>query len=273
MPADLQLPLKAFTGVGPGNIAMTELQLDRDYHTIALKATATGETDFADIVEKVDVVVNGVTVRSLTPAQLRRLNGVNGAIYNPDDALMVYVHFREDWLWNALGADTLTLHASGVRNARIEVSIKSGVTNVALSGYYTGQLKDGSVSAETNIIRHVKAFDLTFGASGETSFRNLPFAGLVRRIFVFTPANVVARAKFKVSETEIFNLTKAQEGSMLKLNSFVPDNNGFVLGWDFTQKPGDGLPGRELRESELILEVTAPGTYRALVEYFAPIPA
>ncbi len=282
-PPDRYAKLKGFSSVAPGNIAYCDMDVDRDYSRVILRASATGKTDFADIIDEVRVVVNGVSIRTLSPYEIRMMNAINGSAYNDVPANSLVINFREDHLWDTHGADTLMLFATGLRSFRIECKVKTGITSPQLWGEYAYLPPTPGIKPTQNVVRHTKTVDLTFGAAGELPFRNQPFFGVVRRLLIY--GSLVTAIKFRKGETDyIQEMDRQSNTDWLKVNGLVPQTNVMVLPFDLTQRSTDGERAQALFDangtmldpgltnSELRITTNAGGNVRYVAEYFARIP-
>lgn len=274
MASPLLLALVAWQAVASGNRAYLDLPLDRDYETLVIKATADTKTDAKQVIGNIRVVVNGVAVRELTVDEIRRLNAKYGDAlndqYNSADLTQVVLNFKEDWLWNHIGADALTLFTSGLISVRIEVDILTGLTNPQLGGYAIAKVQR-PVAKGKNRIRKTKIDTLDFAGAGTKIFRNISPVGLVKAFDLFSSNNAVTQAKFRISGTEVFNLVKAQVDDAMKQNDQNPAANYFTLPFDLDGTYDAGLVAAMIRETELEVTTSAAANIKLIHQYYEAI--
>jgi hypothetical protein len=268
MAAPINLNLVAWQAVAAGNRAYLDLPLDRDYLDISIRAGATGVTDALNAIDRVRIVVNGIAIRELTPAQIRRLNLKYGTIYNATDLGLLTLNFQEVWLWNHIGADSLALFTYGLLSLRIEVDIKPGLTAPFLGGYASAKVQR-QVAPGANIVRKTKIETLDFPAAGTKIFRNLSPAGLVKAYNL--QSNTVTQVKYRIAGTEVWNLLQADCQDIMRRNWQTPDNNWYHLAWDTDLTFDAGIMAAALKETEFEVTVSAAGIVLLIHEYYDPI--
>jgi len=270
MAAPLLLQLVAWQAVASGNVAYLDLPLDRDYETIVIRGTADTKTDANTVIDTVRVVVNGVAVRDLTVNEIRRLNAKYGSFYNSADLNQVTLNFREDWLWNHLGADALTLFTHGLISVRLEVKLLGSLTNPALGGYAVAKVQRAVEKGE-NRIRKTKIDTLDFAGAATKIFRNISPVGLVKAFDFYSSNNAVTQVKFRISGTEVFNLTKTQVDDLLAQNEQVGAANFFTLPFDLDGTYDAGLVADLIRETELEVTTSAAANIKVIHQYYEAI--
>lgn len=268
MASPLLLSLVAWQVVATGQRAYLDLPLDRDYETLNIRATADTKTNADEVISNIRIVINGNAVRELTPAEIRRLNAKYGSIYNSADITVVTLNFKEDWLWNHIGADALSLFTSGLLSVRIEVDVKSGLTNPQLGGYAVAKVQRAVAKGE-NRIRKTKIDTIDFAGAGTKIFRNISPVGLVKA-FDLAGANVT-QVKLRISGTEVFNLTKTDVDDAQKQNDQTPASGWFTLPFDLDGTYDAGLVAGMIREAELEVTVSGATNVKVLHQYYEAI--
>lgn len=265
MAAPLLLPLVAWQAVATGNRAYIDLPMDRDYETFNINAVSTGQTDAVNVVNNVRIVVNGVAIRELTPAEIRYLNKKYGAAYDSADTGNLTLNMKEDWLWNHLSAAELALFTAGLLSLRIEVDIKTGLTAPLLGGYAIAKPQK-TFEKGTNRVRKTKVDTIDFTGAGTRIIRTITPHGLCKAFNLVSAA--VTQVKLRISGTEVFNLTKAQVDDAMKQNEQTPASGYFTMPFDLDGTFEAGLVSGLIKEVELEVTVSGAANIKVIQEYY-----
>lgn len=268
MAAPLLLPLVAWQAVATGNRAYIDLPIDRDFETINITAVSTGQTDAANVVNSVRVVVNGIAVRELTPAEIRYLNKKYGAVYDSADTGNLTLNFKEDWLWNHTAADNLALFTGGLLSLRIEVDVKTGLTAPVLGGYAIAK-PQRAYEKGTNRVRKTKTDTVDFTGASTRIVRTILPQGLCKAFNLASSA--VTAVKMRISGTEVFNMTKAQVDDAMKMNEQTPASGFFTMPFDLDGTFEGGLVSELIKEVELEITTSGAANVKVIQEYYEPI--
>ncbi len=278
--ADSLIPLPAASSVGAGNRAVVDMPVDVDYATVYLKlmAKTAGGVVIADarnIASNIRFVADGTVFREHDVDELRQINGTNGTLYNtsavPADNELntVKLHGQEDWLWNHQYADYAIISTAGLKNLRIEVDLRPGITEPQISGMVLVK-QQRPIAPGANVVRKIRKSTLDFVAAGTKTFRNLGFKGLIKRWHLNNP--IVQNVEFTISGNPVYGpATRADQVLDLKQNELVPVANYFVVPFDRSQEVNAGLASGVINESVLKVTSSAAGSVDLLEEYYEAI--
>lgn len=265
--------IAGFNNVTAGSIAVTDAPLGRRYHTIVLRCSATSQTDAVNIIDDVSIVVNGRSIRTLTPARLRVMNsfarGGSGADFSGTDPLQLVFHFREPSLKTSQEEHSLCLGTGDVSSLRIEVRLKSGLTAPALSGYY---IYDEAVNAKgdpvpAGIVKRTKIDTLTSTGAGEFTFRNLSFEGVVKRLHIETTA--VTAVEMRSNDRIIWEGSVAELNALYVANGLSPISGYTSIPFDLLNDLYSGIPADQLANFALKLTFNAAANATVVHEFYA----
>ena len=265
--------IAGFNNVTAGSIAVTDAPLGRRYHTIVLRCSATGQTDAAAIVDDVSIVVNGRSIRTLTPARLRVINsfsrGGNGADWSGNDPLQLVFHFREPSLKTAQEEHSLCLGTGDISSLRIEVRLRPGLTAPALSGYYVYDTatnsNGGPVSA--GIVKRTKLDSVSSSGAGDVTFRNLSFEGVVKRLHI--ESALVTALELRSNDVVIWEGTVSELNALYLANGLSPISGYTTIPFDLLNDLYAGMPADQLANYALRLTFSGAGTANIVHEFYA----
>jgi len=265
--------IAGFNNVATGSIAVTDAPLGRRYHAIVLRCTATSQTDAANIIDDVSVVVNGRAVRTLTPARLRVINSFakngSGADWSGADPLQLVLHFREPSLKTANEEHSLCLGTGDVSSLRIEVRLKSGLTSPTLSGYY---VYDDATDAKglpvpAGIIKRTKIDTVTAQGSGDVIIRTLSFEGYVKRLHIET--TLVTAIELRSNDRVIWEGSASELNALYVAHGLSPSASYCTIPFDLLNDINMGIPADQLANYALKLTFSGAGTAAIIQEFYA----
>ena len=266
--------IAGFNNVTAGSIAVTDAPLGRRYHTIVLRCSATGQTDAAAIVDDVSIVVNGRSIRTLTPARLRAINsfsknGTGGADYSGADLGQLVLHFREPSLKTSQEEHSLCLGTGDISSLRIEVRLKSGLVSPALSGYY---VYDDAVNSKgepvpSGIVKRTKVDTVTSPGAGEVTFRNLSFEGVVKRLHI--EGTTVTAVEMRSNDRIIWEGSVAELNAIYVAHGITPVAGYTTIPFDLQNDLYAGIPADQLANFALKLTFSAATSAAIIHEFYA----
>jgi hypothetical protein len=265
--------IAGFNNVTAGSIAVTDAPLGRRYHTIVLRCSASGLSDASQIIDDVSIVVNGRSIRTLTPARLRVINsfarGGSGADFSGTDPLQLAFHFREPSLKTSQEEHSVCLGTGDVSSLRIEVRLRSGITSPALSGYY---IYDEAVNGKgdpvpAGIVKRTKIDTLTSTGAGEFTFRNLSFEGVVKRLHIETTA--VTAVEMRSNDRIIWEGNVAELNALYVANGLSPISGYTSIPFDLLNDLYAGIPANQLANFALKLTFNAAANATVVHEFYA----
>jgi hypothetical protein len=267
---DSLLKAPTFNNVATASVAVCDLPRDRRYHTIFLKATATGSTDAASVVGEINLTINGRSQRRLTVPQLRALNAFNGATYNGSDANTLVIHLREPWLTDPRDQHALAWGMGGVTSFRVEVTLKASLTNPVLVGSYMadeGRDEKGNLLG-IGIIKKTKTDFQGVTNTGDMLVRNLSFEGVVKRLHL--ESSVITAIDFRAGGRSVFEVDTANLGAFYASNALNAVSGYTTINFDQLNHLVLGVVAGALANSEIKITNSAATSFNILHEYLAP---
>lgn len=254
--------LTGIEGVAAGNIATINAVVNRRYHSIELAYTESGVlTDVTTGIDYIRLIVNGVVIRDLTPAQylgIAKMNGITPATgYIP-------IYFSEPWRASVIGEEATSWDLFGQRTFTIEIGINSGATApavVALASYDFSR----NVSGEQPFLSIVKQLRYSYNApAGTFDMTTLPIVYPIQRIELVAASGVTSVEVQRDSE-KIYEATVSRNVELLKAHGMTdPAEFAFPIVFDYSQQISDAL----VVDRDLVVRVVSGGaqTITAIVE-------
>lgn len=209
-------------GVSSGGIATVNAPVNRRYHSVRILCTnAAGTlTDATTIVSLVELVVNGVTIRSGAPATF--INIAKTWQYTPATG-EIPVFFTEFWRNESpAAAEATSWDMTGQQSFVIKLTFLSpggGVGVQSILADFDGKrnLKRGTDGKLTPFLAIIKQQDFSYVAnSGTNDVTTIPTAWPVQRIFTDISANAVSSVQiFADNNVKVWEATKAENAIML----------------------------------------------------------
>lgn len=265
--------IAGFNNVSAGSIAVTDAPLGRRYHAIVLRCSATSQTDAVNIIDDVSVVINGRSIRTLTPARLRAINsfskGGSGADWSGTDPLQLVLHFREPSLKTTEDEHSLCLGTGDVSSMRIEVRLKSGLTAPALSGYYVydDAINDKGNPVSSGIVKRTKIDTVSASGAGDVTFRNLSFEGIVKRLHIET--SLITAVELRSNDRVIWEGNTAELNALYVAHGLSPQTGYCTIPFDLLSDLRMGVPADQLANYALKLTFSGAGTANIVHEFYA----
>ncbi len=267
--------INGINGVVSGGVATLDIPTGRRYHSLKVflsgTVAAAPSTDPLLIAASARLLVNGVVMRDLTPAQILGIAKLNDI--TPDAATgELPFYFSEPWRASVIGEESTSWELSAASTFTLEISLLSSVTNPAAvveASYDYGRNIDGAGKGFAAIVKQLRF--TRSNPAGNLDITDLPQTYPIQRIHLQTSAGAI-------SSLEVWNDTvKVMEGTTAELNAFYKDYElrpslaGFALSavFDHTQQISDALfvLNKNLNVRPLC---TAAGSVTAVVEHRAP---
>lgn len=204
-------PIAGINGVVAGGVATLNLPVNARYHRIVLNVTDGGAAAaVGTVITGIKLLVGGVSVRDITPAQMINIAQANG--YKPFLGELP-IFFTEPYprAVDLEPADTLSWDMFNQSSFQIQMTIAGG-TVPAITGFYEfdyfpNQLKDGKPFNQA-VSMHSFTQQVVVGANDITT---LPTAYPIRRLWIkTTTASAVSRLEIIQDGNRIIDLTAAQ---------------------------------------------------------------
>lgn len=239
--------LSGINGVVAGGSATLTIPVGRRYHALKafLTATVGGNPSFDPtvIISSARLLVNGVSMRDLTPAQIigiAKLNGITPDVANGE----LPFYFSEPWRASVIGEESTSWDVTEQATFTLEMTFLGTAVAPACvveAAFDYGRNKDGSGK---NFLAIVKQLRFTkANPAGIIDLTDLPQQFPIQRIHLTTSAGTITSA-------EVWNDTvKVMEGLTAAINDFykdyklTPAASGFGLStvFDYTQQISDAL--------------------------------
>lgn len=268
--------LTGINGVVAGGVATLDIPVNRRYHALKvfLSATVGGNpnTNPVDILESVRLIVNGVVMRDLLPADILAIANLNKRTPNATTGELP-IYFSEPWRASVIGEESTSWDMFGQSKFTLEMTFKATAVNpsaVCEASFDYGRNRDASGK---NFLAIVKQLRFTrSNPVGDVDLVDLPQSMPIQRIHLRVSAGVVNSA-------EVWNDTvKVFEGTTARFNDFYKDYDltpaaastfALSLVFDFTQQISDALMAIN-QNLNVRPNCSVAGSITAIVEHRAP---
>jgi hypothetical protein len=267
---DSLLKAPTFNNVAAGGVAVCDLPRDRRYHTIYIKATAQGTTDAAAVVSEINLTINGRSQRRLTVPQLRALNAFNGTGYNGSDLNTLVIHLREPWLTDPRDQHALSWGMGGVSSFRLEVTLKTPLTNPVVTGSYVADegRDDKGALIGIGIIKKTKTDFQGVTNTGDMLVRNLSFEGFVKRLHLESTA--ITAIDFRANGRSVFEADTANLPAFYASKALAAVSGYQTINFDELNHLVLGVVAGSLANSEIKVTNSAATSFNIVHEFLAP---
>ena len=267
--------ISGFNGVVAGGVATLDIPVGRRYHALKVFLSATvasaPSTDPLLIITQARLLVNGVELRALTPAQILGIANLNARTPDATTGELPF-YFSEPWRASILGEEITswdTNRATGAAVFTLELTFAAGAVNpsaVAEASFDYGRNVDQAGNPALAIIKQTRL--TRSNPAGIVDLIDLPQMRPIQRIHLQTSAG-------SISYLEVWNDTvKVMEGATGRINDFqkdyemTPSASGFALSavFDFTQQITDALFVQN-KNLDVRPTCSTAGAITAVVEY------
>lgn len=276
-------------GIVSGNTALATIEMDRRIQELHIWGAATDATDITDVISKVEILVNGVTVQEMNadvarlPADARQWN--DGTTH----PMCLKVHFRQPWFsdvnaqylhsWDlARSNPTFSGNAisgyvaSGLNTCEVKVSLKSGLVAPAIRiNVMWDAGRNASVTGTSIQYRNLPIYFREYGVTssgGWTDFDNLPKGVNYHAVFLLPESGTIEELEVKRDGMYIARGTVADQDAMYSTQDVVRPA-GVSAMWMpvYTGQASDSaLVNKELK---LRFKATATGKVRIVALFHA----
>lgn len=272
-----QIPLPSLVAVAAGVTATLDLPIGPRYHQVWLKISSSARQVFTDIVGEMRVKINGKVNRVFTAADLDALNSFMGSEYakqtlagTPDGIAHTELplFFGEPWRKRIDIGAGLAWPSGGWATLQLEIDVKAGATNPAISGWAEVDSSvivgaDNTSGAPSDRLL-LKWFKTALPVNGtQQDILSLPKRDAYTQISLFD--NAIDSVRLNVEGVTIKELTKRQVDAFLRARGMVPVADRFDLVFDDDDSLDSALPmtinGQAVRDFQLRLNLSS-GTAR-----------
>lgn len=217
------------------------MNLQRRYHGLKIFASvtetaagnATASTDPRDIIDGVKLIVNGVVVRDLTPAQIIMLAQANFGGVAVDDHIPIF--FSDPTRATIIGEEATAWDMFGQDSFVVEFKLKSGTTNPKITTQATFDF-DRNTSDGRPFLNIVKQHSLTWNSpQGEYDIVNIPTELPIQRLHIQPSTGTVSRCEVNADGENVFEASKV-ENDALHQDYGIDSPFGFSVIFDFEQQ-------------------------------------
>lgn len=252
-------------GVSPGGIATVNVPVNRRYHSMRIQFTnaAGTPTDATTIASLIELVVNGVVIRSGTPATFINIAKCMGNYTAAVGSVPLF--FTEPWRnelpnsseatsWDMFGQATFV-----VRITFLSPGGGVGVSSILADFDSKRNLKRDAAGNMVPFLAIIKQTDISIvAASGQNDVTTIPTSYPIQRIFTDINANAVSSVQFfGDNNVKVLESTTAENNLMLAANNINASAFAYPIVFDYDQRLGSGLSTSTL---DLRIFTTGAGT-------------
>jgi len=256
--------INGIEGVISGGIATINVPVNRRYHAIKLFVSATGETLASAIVDSVRVIVNGVVMRDLLPAEFQKIAKLNGQTCGD---LEIPIFFSEPWRASVIGEESTSWDMFDQVRFTLEVKFKTGLTAPTLQALATYDFAR-NVSDGKPFLAIMKALKFTYNApAGNYDITTLPVRFPIHRILLGASTGAVNSVEVFRDSQKVFESTVAENARFLADYKLAAGEFSFPLVFDAEQQISSPLLVD--REINVRANCASPNTLTVIVEHRA----
>lgn len=251
-------------GVSAGGISTVNLPVNRRYHGLKLLVTDGVETDPTAIVEYVRLIVNGVVMRDLTPAQIIAIAEMNGQTVDDN---IIPIYFSEPWRASVIGEESTSWDLFGQVKATLEVKFLAAASAPAMkvqaSFDYGRNVSDGQP-----FLAIVKQLRFGYNApSGNYDVNNLPVRFPIQRILLTASTGTIDSVEVYRDSQKVFEAEDSENNALL--DDYGLDASKFTFPIVFDHEQQISSPLRVDRELNLRVNSSAANSLTAILEHRA----
>ena len=231
-------------GVTSGGIATVNVPVDRRYHTVRILTTNTAGTltDPTTIVSLVELVVNGIVMRSAAPATF--INVAKTYRYTPGTG-EIPIFFTEFWRnqnprsaeatsWDLFGQQTFVIRLTflspgggvGIQSIECDYDLKRNTRRNPTTG------------KDEPFLAIVKYSDISIvAASGTNDVTTIPVNWPIQRIFTDISANAISSVQlYGDNNVKIWEATKTENQYVLNANAITATFFEYPMPFDYDNR-------------------------------------
>lgn len=266
--------INGVSGVGTGNTATADIPVGVRYHALKLFLAATisaaPSTDPTAILatgNSVQLICDGVTIRSLSPTQIIKIAALNGITAAAGELPM---YFSEPWRASVIGEESTSWPMYYNRKLTLQFTFASGASAISaavMASYdYARNVSDGKEFMA--IVKQLNVQDSV--ASGQSDFLLVPKVFPIQRVhFQASTGNVTSVEVYRNSD-KLREGTSAQNSAFLKDYKLDASQFSYPVVFDFEQQISSPLIVNVLDQLNFRLTCSAANTMTATVESRAP---
>ena len=270
--------INGIAGVAVGGVATLLMALERRYHNTKVFPSAMIEsdpvgapgvydlatTDPTKIIESSKLIVNGVVIRDLTPAQAIKLAQANYGGVPVTDHIPFF--FSDPTRASITGEEATSWDMFGQRTFVMEHKLRSNISNPVIktiASYDYGR----NVAGNQPFLNIVKQQSYTYNApQGDLDIVSLPIRNPIQRIHIEPSAGTISEVLVKRDAETVFEATKAQNDAF-HADYGIVSPFGFSVIFDHEQQLTSPL--KVNRDLNVRPRFSTPNSANVLVESIA----
>ncbi len=228
----LKTPLYGIQGVASASNATLNIPCNARIHQLTLFTSANSGaiTDATLIIDRIKLIVNGVLIRNVTPAQAIAVSKLNGVT---PPAGVVPLWFSEPSRRTIIGEETFALDLKSQSSCTLEVTFKTVTAPVlnVMSVHDDGSTYVTNADGSKTLIRTVmKQLPQTYvaGASGVQDITNMSIAKPIHRIHLIPSAGNITRVEVLADNVRVHDMSKSENDAILAFSGI--DGTAFGAG-------------------------------------------
>lgn len=253
-------------GVVTGGTATVNIPINRRYHQLKVIVTAGGGVTAASaILDYVRLLVNGVVIRDLSPAEIIAIATLNGLTSVAGE---VPLYFSEPWRASVVGEEATSWDLFFQQKCTLEMKFAAGLVTPA--AVVLGQFDYGrNVSDGKPFLSIVKQLKQTYNApAGRYDVTTLPKTYPIQRVLINVSAGTVVDVEVTRDNEKILEATVAQNSAFLKDYKMVASAFSYPVAFDVEQQISSALIVN--KELNVRVNSSAANTLTAIVEHRTP---
>jgi hypothetical protein len=260
--------INGIEGAVTGGTATVNIPVGRRYHALKVYVTADNgapTTDPAAILDYARLLVNGVVMRDLLPADyinIAKLNGITPA------ASELPFYFSEPWRASVVGEESTSWDLFGQSKCTLELKFKTGLT--AITCAVSASFDYGrNISGTKPFLAIVKQLKQTYNApSGVYDVTTLPKTFPIQRILLNASTGTLNSVEVTRDNEKVQESTTAQNSTFLKDYGLAAANFSFPVVFDFEEQISSALIVN--RELNVRVVSSSANTLSAIIEHRVP---
>jgi hypothetical protein len=205
--------ISGINGVAAGAQAITNLPVNQRYHRMALQFTDAGNAAaVTSVIDSIKLIVNGVSVRDILPANLIRIAQAQG--YFPKLGELP-IFFTEPYVRNVIEpGDAMSWDMFGQSSFQVQIAFKGGITPGVTGAYefdFLRNLRPGATGPEP-FLQAVAMHQFTQQVVvGRNDINTLPWSFPIRRLWFKTvTAGAISQLEIFQDGNKVFEATAEQ---------------------------------------------------------------
>jgi len=266
--------INGVSGVGTGNVALADIPTGVRYHALkvflAATVAAAANTNPIDILatgQSVQLICDGVTIRSLSPTQILKIAALNGITAAAGE---LPLYFSEPWRASVTGEESTSWPMYYNRKLTLQMTFAAGasaITCAVMASYdYAKNVADGKDFMA--IVKQLQYQDTV--PAGNFDFLLVPKQFPIQRVHLSVSAGTVVSVEVYRNSEKIREGTTAQNSAFLKDYDIDASQFSYPVVFDFEQQISSPLIVSPNDTLNFRVNSTNANTLTALAEIRAP---